>query len=134
LEPSRRRGRSDVVGIRLRDQGCVASKEGTVSTVSVHRFEHAVDKDCIKKRGKGTALGNPALYREGLGEASVNAYPRRATLIQSIHQAPQLACHTFVSKAVQKSMVHHPIINLAPVEEEEACEPPCLYARANCSI
>jgi hypothetical protein len=46
----------------------------------------------------------------------------RASFIEGIHEAPHLTRHTFVSKAIKKCMMHHPVIRLTPVKEAQAHE------------
>jgi hypothetical protein len=84
----------------------------------VNRLQQTIDEDGIQKRGQRATLGNSAVYCERLGEATLKADPCKAALVECVDQAPQFPLHTFVSKAIKESMMHHTIISFAPVQEQ----------------
>jgi hypothetical protein len=128
--PGAARGRDFVIGIGLQDKGGITSEETRVSTLGVYRVKQAINKNREQKRRQRAALGYPTMHSQGRRLAAVDTRLVRAALVKGINEAPEFACHAFVSKASKKGVVHNLVIRLAPVEEEEVGELPPLHARA----
>jgi hypothetical protein len=98
------------------------------------RLKHAINKDRIQERGQGASLSHTAVHSQRGRKATSQGYPGRAALIEGIDEAPHLTCHTFMSEAIKKCMVHHSVIRLTPVEEGQARQFAALHSRPHCGI
>jgi hypothetical protein len=83
---------------------------------------------------RGVPLSHTAVHRQRRREATSQGYPGRAALIEGIDEAPHLTCHTSMSEAFKKCMVHHSVIRLTPVEEGQARQFALLHSRPHCGI
>jgi hypothetical protein len=127
-----RRGYDFVISIGLQDKGGISNEETRNSTLGVHRVKQAINKNRIQKRRQRATLGYPTVHSQGHRLSAVDARAGREALVKGINESPEFACHTFVSKASKKGVVHNSVIRLAPVEDEEVGELPPLHARADC--
>jgi hypothetical protein len=76
----------------------------------------------MQKRGQGEPWSCTSLHSQRGRETAAKGNSGRASLRGATYKAPHLTCHTFVSNAIKKGMVHDPVIRLAPVEEGQARE------------
>jgi hypothetical protein len=68
------RGRDFVIGIGLQDKGGMTSEETRVSTLGVHRFKHAINKNHIQKRRQRATLGYTTMHSHWLRLAAVDTH------------------------------------------------------------
>jgi hypothetical protein len=110
------------------------STDAKVGTLGLDRLKHIINKDRIQERRQGAPLCHTAMHRQRGGEAASKGHLGRASLLEGIDEAPHLTRHAFVSKAVKKGMVHHPVISLTPVEEGQARQFALLHSRSPSSV